>query len=80
MAYAMHVMLQNYVPEFVGCWIFCCSHWELNMFPSSLCVLQHVLKFSCVHQQVTQILNVFPDMFPIASHFIPYPWPYVLLL
>jgi hypothetical protein len=36
--------------------------------------------FSFCSQYVHQVFNVFPNMFPIATHFVPYALPKVLLL
>jgi hypothetical protein len=38
---------------------FCCSHFV-------------PMKFSLSSQNVLQVPNVFPNMFPRATHFIPY--------
>jgi len=42
-----------------------------------LCVL---IMFSMGSQHVSELPNVLPNMFPIASHFIPYHLPIVQLL
>ncbi len=45
-----------------------------------ICSHQVFILFSSCSQYVHQVFNVFPNMFPIATHFVPYALPKVLLL
>jgi hypothetical protein len=61
--------------------------------PIFFCLLEEAVGFLgffwfpvCSHQvckcsqHVSQVLNVFPNVFPIAPHFVPYALPNIVLL
>jgi hypothetical protein len=56
-----------------GCWIF------VVPIKFSLCS-QYVAQITMCSQHVPQVNNVFPTMFPIALHFVPYVLPNVVLV
>jgi hypothetical protein len=81
MAYAMHVVLQNYVPEFVGCWDFCCSHWDVPKFPmcASTCSkffmcssTSYYSNSQCVPRHVPNSISLYPISLALRSTLVTY--------